>query len=107
MNVKQFEYEPLSHYSYALVSEEEMVIIDPERNPMQYNAFAKGNNARIIAVIETHPHADFVSFHLQIHQETGADIYCSEKLKADYPHKAFDEGDSITIGKVTLTAIPS
>lgn len=105
MKVQQFEYEPLSHYSYALVSEGEMVIIDPERNPMQYYAFAKANNARIIAVIETHPHADFVSSHLQIHQETGADIYCSEKLGADYPHKAFDEGDSLTFGKASLSAI--
>lgn len=105
MKVQQFEYEPLSHYSYALVSVGEMVIIDPERNPMQYYAFAKANNARIIAVIETHPHADFVSSHLQIHQETGADIYCSEKLGADYPHKAFDEGDSLTFGKASLSAI--
>tara|TARA_R110002072_G_scaffold301896_1_gene482774 strand:+ start:1 stop:1260 length:1260 start_codon:yes stop_codon:yes gene_type:complete len=82
-----------------------MAIIDPERNPMQYYAFAKVNKAKIVAVIETHPHADFVSSHLQIHQETGATIYNSEKLGADYPHQPFDEGDSITIGKATLTAI--
>ena len=82
-----------------------MAIIDPERNPMQYYAFAKVNKAKIVAVIETHPHADFVSSHLQIHQETGAIIYNSEKLGADYPHQPFDEGDSITIGKATLTAI--
>ena len=105
MKIKQFEYEPLSHYSYALISNGEMAIIDPERNPMQYYAFAKVNKAKIVAVIETHPHADFVSSHLQIHQETGATIYNSEKLGADYPHQPFDEGDSITIGKATLTAI--
>ncbi|MCK0191562.1 rhodanese-like domain-containing protein [Arenibacter sp. F20364] len=105
MKIKQFEYEPLSHYSYALISDGEMAIIDPERNPMQYYAFAKANKAKIVAVIETHPHADFVSSHLQIHKETGAIIYNSEKLGADYPHQPFDEGDSITIGKATLTAI--
>ena len=105
MKIKQFEYEPLSHYSYALISNGEMAIIDPERNPLQYYAFAKVNKAKIAAVIETHPHADFVSSHLQIHQETGATIYNSEKLGADYPHQPFDEGDSITIGKATLTAI--
>lgn len=105
MKIEQFEYKPLSHYSYALVSGGEMAIIDPERNPMQYYAFAKANKARIIAVIETHPHADFVSSHLQIHKETGATIYNSEKLGADYPHKSFDEGDNIKIGKVTLNVI--
>ncbi len=105
MKVEQFEYKPLSHYSYVLISDGEMAIIDPERNPMQYYAFAKANNAKIIAVIETHPHADFVSSHLQIHKETGATIYNSEKLGADYPYHAFDEGDSIKIGKARLSAI--
>jgi glyoxylase-like metal-dependent hydrolase (beta-lactamase superfamily II)/rhodanese-related sulfurtransferase len=105
MTVKQFEYKPLSHYSYALISGNEMIIVDPERNPMQYYAFAKANNVKIIGVIETHPHADFVSSHLQIHKETGAAIYNSEKSGADYPHEAFDEGDSIKVGKATLKAI--
>ena len=105
MIVEQFEYKPLSHYSYVLVSDGEMAIIDPERNPMQYYAFAKANNAKITAVIETHPHADFVSSHLQIHKETGATIYNSEKLGADYPYQPFDDGNSITFGKATLHAI--
>ena len=105
MKTIQLEYKPLSHYSYALVSDGEMVIIDPERNPMQYYALAKAEHATIKAVIETHPHADFVSSHLQIHVETGAMIYNSEKLGADYPHHAFDDGDSIKVGKATLKAI--
>jgi len=105
MNIKQFEYKPLSHYSYALVSGGNMVVIDPERNPQQYYDFAKTNNAEIVAVLETHPHADFVSSHLEIHKETGATIYNSEKLGADYPHQSFDEGDSIQLGNVTLKAI--
>ncbi len=105
MQIKQFQYEPLAHYSYALISNGEMAIIDPERDPLQYYIFAKEHNARITAVIETHPHADFVSSHLQVHRETGAVIYNSEKTGADYPHKTFDEGDSLKIGKATLRAI--
>ncbi len=105
MKIKQFEYKPLAHYSYAVVSNGEMAVIDPERNPNQYYDFAEANNAKITCVIETHPHADFVSSHLQIHKETGATIYNSEKLGADYPYKAFDEGDHISLGSVSLTAI--
>ena len=105
MYIKQFEYKPLAHYSYAIISKGEMAIIDPERDPLQYYALAKENKARITAVIETHPHADFVSSHLQIHKETGATIYNSEKLGADYPHTSFDEGKSIPLGDVTLTAL--
>lgn len=105
MIIKQFEYKPLAHYSYAIVSNGEMALIDPERDPKQYYEFAKANNAKIIALIETHPHADFVSSHLQIHKETGATIYNSKKLGAEYPHKAFDEGISISLGNIKLQAI--
>ena len=105
MKIKQFEYAPLAHYSYALVSQGEMVVIDPERDPTVYYAYAKEQAATIVAVIETHPHADFISAHLQIHKETGATIYCSEKTGAEYPHTAFDEGESITIGQATVSAL--
>ncbi|WP_281541187.1 MBL fold metallo-hydrolase [Maribacter aestuarii] len=105
MKIKQFEYKPLAHYSYALISDGEMAIIDPERDPMQYYRLAKEHNARIIAVIETHPHADFVSSHVQIQKETGATIYNSEKLGADYPYESFDEGDTLKVGNATLKAL--
>ncbi|MBU0696190.1 MAG: MBL fold metallo-hydrolase [Bacteroidetes bacterium] len=105
MNIKQFEYKPLAHYSYTIISEGKMAVIDPERNPQQYYDLAKVNNVEIIAVIETHSHADFVSSHLEIFKKTGATIYNSEKLGAKYPHQSFDEGDSIEIGKVNLRCI--
>jgi glyoxylase-like metal-dependent hydrolase (beta-lactamase superfamily II)/rhodanese-related sulfurtransferase len=105
MKIKQFEYKPLAHYSYALISDGEMAIIDPERDPMQYYTLAKEYNARIIAVIETHPHADFVSSHVQIQKETGATIYNSEKLGADYPYESFDEGVTLKVGNATLKAL--
>lgn len=105
MEIKQFEYKPLAHYSYAIVDNGEMAVIDPERDPMQYYAFAQEHEAKIIAVIETHPHADFVSSHLQIHKETGAPIYHSKDLGADYEHEPFDEGQSIMVGDIKVSAL--
>ncbi|RIV30458.1 MBL fold metallo-hydrolase [Flagellimonas lutimaris] len=105
MEIKQFEYKPLAHYSYAIVDNGEMAVIDPERNPMQYYAFAQEHEAKIIAVIETHPHADFVSSHLQINKETGAPIYHSKDLGADYEYEPFDEGQSIMVGDIKVSAL--
>ena len=105
MKIKQFEYEPLSHFSYAIISDGKMALVDPERNPQQYYKYAEENDAKIVAVFETHPHADFVSSHLQIHNETGAKLYCSEKTGADYPHISFDDGDEVKIGNTTFRAI--
>ena len=105
MTIKQFKDDPLAHYSYAIVSDGEMALVDPSRNPMQYYWYAEEQEAKIVAVFETHPHADFVSSHMQIHEETGATIYTSELVGADYPHKSFDDGDAVTIGKVSFSAI--
>src|SRR5680860_1165666 len=105
MKIKQFKDGPLAHYSYAIVSEGKMALVDPSRNPMQYYIYAEEQNAKITAVFETHPHADFVSSHLQISEQTGADIYVSKLLGADYKHIPFDDGDSIKMGKITFKAI--
>jgi len=107
MLIEQFEDKALSHYSYAILSESEskIILIDPSRDIKPYLAFAEKYGAKIIGVIETHPHADFISSHLEMHQRTGATIYCSRLIAADYPHKAFDEGDIIEFGKIKLKAL--
>ncbi len=105
MVIQQFEDKGLAHYSYAILSEGEIVLVDPERNPEPYHAFAKQNNAKIKAVIETHPHADFISSHAEINRNTGATIYVSKLLSGDYPHQSFDEGDSFQVGSVTFKAL--
>ncbi|WP_179337819.1 MBL fold metallo-hydrolase [Winogradskyella ludwigii] len=107
MKVIQFEDKPLAHYSYAIISGNEMALVDPARDPKPYYQLAEKHNVKIKAVFETHPHADFVSSHLQIHKETGATIYVSKLVGANYPHQAFDDGNSITIGKSTFSAINS
>ncbi|HLT08118.1 MAG TPA: MBL fold metallo-hydrolase [Cyclobacteriaceae bacterium] len=97
--IKQFEDKGLAHFSYAVLVNTEIVLIDPARNPQPYYDFAAENNAKIVGVIETHPHADFVSSHHEIHKTVGAAIYVSEKVEADYPFQAFDEGDEIDLGE--------
>jgi glyoxylase-like metal-dependent hydrolase (beta-lactamase superfamily II)/rhodanese-related sulfurtransferase len=105
MNVIQFEDKPLAHYSYAIISKGKMALVDPSRNPKPYYKLAEKHNAKIVAVFETHPHADFVSCHLQIHKETEATIYVSKLVGANYPHKTFDDGDKFNLGDVTFSAI--
>ncbi|APQ16087.1 rhodanese-like domain-containing protein [Maribacter hydrothermalis] len=105
MIIKQFQDKPLAHYSYAILSGKEIALVDPSRDPEPYYRFAEENNAKIIAVFETHPHADFVSGHLQIHEETGANIYVSKLVGAEYPHKTFDDGDIMQMNKIKFTAI--
>ena len=105
MNITQFEDKPLAHYSYAIISDNKMAIVDPSRDPKPYYKIAEKENAKIVAVFETHPHADFVSSHFQIHKETGATIFVSKLVGANYPHKTFDDGDVFNLGSVQFSAI--
>jgi glyoxylase-like metal-dependent hydrolase (beta-lactamase superfamily II)/rhodanese-related sulfurtransferase len=107
MKIQQFGDKALSQYSYAILSEDQsaVMLIDPARDIRPYLEYASANHAKIIAVIETHPHADFISSHLELHQQTGAAIYCSGQTGAAYPHQAFDDGQIITSGAISLKAI--
>ncbi len=105
MEIIQFEDKNLAHYSYAIISNGEIALIDPARDPQPYYDLAKQHDAKIIDVIETHPHADFVSSHLEIHETTGATIYVSKLLSAEYKHQTFDDGDEIATGNITLKAL--
>jgi hydroxyacylglutathione hydrolase len=107
MKIEQFEDKNLSHFSYAIRCErkQEIVLIDPARDPQPYYDLAEKYGAKIIGVIETHPHADFVSSHLQIHQQTGAKIFVSKLTKPDFPYIPFDEGAALEFGSAKLKAV--
>lgn len=107
MQIRQFEDQNLAHYSYAILSdcEKKIILVDPSRNPQPYIDYASQEGASIVGVIETHPHADFTSSHLELHQQLGATIYASKLVNAYYPHQSFDEGDIIELGKIRLSAL--
>lgn len=105
MKIVQFNDKNLAHYSYALISNGEIALIDPARNPQPYYDLANDENSKITTIIETHPHADFISSHKEIAQTTGAKIYVSKLLGAEYEHTSFDDGDQIKVGNTTLKAL--
>jgi hydroxyacylglutathione hydrolase len=105
MVIEQFYDTGLAHASYAIINDSKAVIIDPSRNPEQYYEFCKKHNATIIAVIETHPHADFISGHLEISTKNGVPIYLSKLIQPEFDFIGFDDGDSIALGNVTLKSI--
>ena len=104
--IEQFEDKGLAHFSYAVMAGKKIIIIDPQRNPQLYYDFAQKNMASIIGVIETHPHADFVGSHLEIHRHLNVPIYASNLTRSDYPLTPFDEGTTIQISdRVGLRAM--
>jgi hydroxyacylglutathione hydrolase len=106
MIIHQFEDKYLSHFSYALLEGNEVVLIDPSRNPQPYYDFAAQYSAKIIAVIETHLHADFVSGHVEIANTTGAKIYIHPAAQPEFSFNPLDDhAKDIPLGDYSLHAI--
>ncbi len=96
----------------------EAIVIDPQRDVDRYEALAAANGLRIVAVAETHIHADFVSGAREL-AEKGATVYLSDEGDADwkyqwldrkaaggkYAHRLLKDGDSFTIGNIEFKAM--
>ncbi|WPP49784.1 MBL fold metallo-hydrolase [Catalinimonas niigatensis] len=105
MKVKQFYDEALAHGSYAILSGGEIALIDPGRDPQPYLEFAQEHSAKIVAVFETHPHADFISSHLEFYEKHGAKIYINPKVGVSYPHHALNDREEVKLGHVFIRAL--
>ncbi|MCH5718293.1 MBL fold metallo-hydrolase [Niabella hibiscisoli] len=104
-HIEQFTDEGLSQFTYAILFDQKIVLVDPSRDPQPFYDYADRNNASIIAIIETHPHADFVSSHAEIYRKLKTRIYTSDKLHAKYPHYPVKDGDVITLNNYLLLKI--
>ena len=72
--LEQYYLQCLSHASY-LVGDSgtgRAVVVDPQRDVRQYLEDAAVRGLTIERVIETHFHADFLSGHLELAEQTGA-----------------------------------
>ncbi len=102
MFFKQFYLNCLAHASYLIGSDNEAVVVDPQRDVDQYLDEAAAHNLKIKFVIETHLHADFVSGHRELAALSGAEIVFGQKAGATIPHRAVKDGDELVVGKVKL-----
>ena len=66
MKIERFEVEGLAQYSYVVSDEGEAVVIDAIRDVDRYVQYAKTQGLKIVAVVETHIHADFAAGSLEL-----------------------------------------
>ena len=105
MNVVQIYTGCLSQGAYYIESEGEVAIIDPLREVHPYIARAAKDNARIKFVFETHFHADFVSGHVTLAKETGAQIVFGPNANPTYDALIAEDNQEFRIGKLLLKAL--
>ena len=105
MKVEQIYTGCLSQGAYYIESNGEVAIIDPLRETKPYLERTQGDNAKIKYIFETHFHADFVSGHVTLSEQTGADIVYGPTAKPSFKAIEAKDGEVFKIGNVTITAI--
>ncbi|HMT29173.1 MAG TPA: MBL fold metallo-hydrolase [Bacteroidia bacterium] len=105
MYIEQIYTHCLSQASYYIESGEFAAIIDPIRDVTEYLQISQKRGTSIKYIFETHFHADFVSGHLDLAKQTGAEIVFGPGANAAYKiHEAVD-GEEIKVGNIILKVL--
>ncbi len=103
--------EDLAQASYFIGCQQsgEAAVVDPRRDIRVYLDKAEEHGMEIVAVTETHIHADFLSGSRELATATGATLYLSDEGNEDWKYgfegeKLYD-GDEIKVGNVVLEAV--
>lgn len=105
MKVEQLYTGCLAHGAYYVESKGEVAIIDPLREVQGYIDLANSRDAKIKYIFETHFHADFVSGHVTLSQETGAPIIYGPLAEASFDHIVATDGQEFELGNVKIRVI--
>lgn len=115
MILRRFFDERLAQASYLVACEHARagLIVDPNRNIGQYTSAAARENIRIVAVTETHIHADFVSGARGLAERSGAQLYLSDAGDADWKYRfakdagaeLLTDGSHFMVGDVRIDAV--
>ena len=96
--------------SYVLVSAQAAVVVDPGRHLDRYEAVLKELDARPVAVIDTHMHADYLSggraaaarWSVPYHVHAADAVSPFDGAAGRFTYTALKDGDRITFGRASL-----
>jgi hydroxyacylglutathione hydrolase len=105
MKIEQIYTGCLAHGAYYIESNGEAAIIDPLREFAPYMERAAKDHAKFKYVLETHFHADFVSGHLDLAKESGAEIVFGPTAQPEFKAHVATDGEVLTLGKIKIKVL--
>ncbi|MCA0958432.1 MBL fold metallo-hydrolase [Muricauda ruestringensis] len=105
MKIEQIYTGCLAQGAYYIESEGEAAIVDPLREVKPYIKKAEEDGAKIKYIFETHFHADFVSGHVTLSKETGADIVYGPTANPSFEALIAEDGQEFKLGKITIKVL--
>jgi hydroxyacylglutathione hydrolase len=108
MKVIPFVHEGLGNSSYLVqLTSDSSLLIDPDRSVGRYLREAETRGLRIVGVLETHLHADFVTGSLELLDKLGVEPYASKSGGVLFPHHDVQSGDAFTVEGTRVGVIGS
>lgn len=105
MKIEQIYTGCLAQGAYYIESEGEVAIIDPLREVQPYLKRAAEDKGKIKYIFETHFHADFVSGHITLAKETGADIIYGPTANPSFDCIIAKDGQEFKLGAITIKVL--
>ncbi len=98
--------EALGNTSYLVdAGRSHAVVVDPRRDVDEYLRLAEQLGLRIVASLETHLHADFVSGSRELAETAGAEVIAPRGAELRFAHRPVSEGESVALGDVAFTVL--
>ena len=104
MHLESFLTRGLGDTSYLLASNDESLIVDPQRGVGPVLAAARARGVRVTRVVETHVHNDYVSGALELRAATGAVIAGPARAGYAFPFEPLAERDEFSLGTLRIVA---
>jgi len=107
MFLQQFFVRGLGHASYLVgdAGEGLAAVIDPRRDVDAYLTTAEAEGLRIVEILETHVHNDYVSGAEELRQRTGATVRAGAAAGLTRPHEPVADGDQLRIGSLRFRVL--
>jgi hydroxyacylglutathione hydrolase len=111
MFFKQFYDDGLAQASFMIGCQANgtAIVIDPRRDVHAYLEVAERQNLKIVAVTETHIHADFLSGARELAAITGASLHLSDEGGPDwayqFAYESLRHGSEIKLGNIVIRAL--
>lgn len=105
MIIEQIYTGCLAQGAYYIESDGEVAIIDPLREIQSYIQKAETANAHIKYIFETHFHADFVSGHVTLAEQTGAPIIYGPTANPSFNATIAADGQEFILGACKIKVL--
>lgn len=93
-------------YVLGCKSWSKFAVVDPHVDLVgHYIALAESQGIPIVAVFETHVHADHVSGLPELVARTGATAYVPDRAGVEFEHVALADADTVELGNTEVTAL--